>query len=164
MQYRHAFKNSFGLASIRATIFSVCLLSEYPLNRIESLIHTHGRVTSARILILESLLKAPHALTHAEVESSVSSSGNRFDRVTIYRVLDWLVSKGLAHKIAGEDRVWRFNAANKANHGHAHFHCSECNQVFCLTQLAPGSIKLPKGYRLNEAKLIIEGLCPHCNK
>lgn len=136
----------------------------YSLNQIESFIRPYGRVTSARTLVLESLLKAPRALTHAEVESIVSSAGSQFDRVTLYRVLDWLVSKGLAHKIVGEDRVWRFNAASKSNHGHAHFHCSECNLVFCLTQMAPDSVKLPRGYRLNKTKLIIEGLCPNCNK
>lgn len=127
-----------------------------------TLIQPHGRTTPARVHVLEVLLAAPHALTHTEVEARLGKDCP--DRVTLYRVLDWLVTNGLAHKIAGEDRAWRFNAVDRANHGHAHFHCTRCGQVFCLSELQPAfAFNLPPGYQYQKAELTIQGLCPRCS-
>lgn len=129
----------------------------------ETLIQSHGRATPARVRILEILLAAPHALSHAEVEARLEADLCP-DRVTLYRVLDWLVSNGLAHKVAGDDRTWRYNAVDLENHGHAHFHCTRCGQVFCLSELQPAfAINLPPGYRYERAELSIQGLCPQCS-
>lgn len=128
-----------------------------------SLIQPHGRATPARVQVLEVLLATPHALSHAEVEASLGAGAGP-DRVTLYRVLDWLVSNGLAHKIAGEDRAWRFNAVAPGNHGHAHFHCRRCGQVYCLSELQPAfAFNLPAGFRYERAELSIQGLCPRCS-
>jgi Fur family ferric uptake transcriptional regulator len=122
------------------------------------------RGTPAREAVLDILLAAPAALTHQEIEHAARGRGLMADRVTLYRVLDWLVAKGLAHKIAGEDRVWRFNAVDQEGHGHAHFHCTGCGQVYCLDDLRPSfALALPPGYRFEHAELTIQGLCPRCN-
>lgn len=132
-------------------------------SRAETLIKPHGRTTPARLRVLEVLLDAPHAMSHGEIESRLEAAVCP-DRVTLYRVLDWLVSKGLAHKVAGDDRAWRFNAAEQAGHGHAHFHCSRCGQVYCLSELQPAfAFSLPPGYQFESAELTIQGLCPACN-
>lgn len=129
----------------------------------EALIRSHGRATPARVSVLDVLLAAPHALSHAELEAHLDGDPGP-DRVTLYRVLDWLVSQGLAHKIAGDDRAWRFNAVARENHGHAHFHCTRCGQVFCLSELQPAfAFNLPPGYLYQKAELSIQGLCPSCN-
>jgi len=75
------------------------------------LIKPYGRATQARITVLDMLLSATHAISHAELESALLSAGRQIDRVTLYRALEWLVSKNLAHKIPGRDRVWRYSAA-----------------------------------------------------
>lgn len=129
----------------------------------ETLVQSHGRATPARVRVLEVLLAAPHALSHAEIEARLEA-GYCPDRVTLYRVLDWLVSQGLAHKVAGDDRAWRFNAVDRENHSHAHFHCSRCGQVFCLSELQPAfAFNLPPGYQYQKADLSIQGLCPSCS-
>lgn len=128
-----------------------------------TLIQPHGRATPARVRVLETLLAAPHALSHAEVEASLGSELCP-DRVTLYRVLDWLVGKGLAHKVAGEDRSWRFNAVAQEGHGHAHFQCTRCGQIYCLSDLQPAfAFTLPAGFLYQRAELTIQGLCPGCN-
>ncbi|MFN3594830.1 MAG: Fur family transcriptional regulator [Thiobacillaceae bacterium] len=78
---------------------------EDPAIAAEALVRRYGRATPARVAVLRLLLTADSALTHAEVAARL---GGGVDRVTLYRVLDWLVSRGLAHRIAGEDRIWRF--------------------------------------------------------
>lgn len=124
-----------------------------------------ARLTPAREHVLDILLSAPRALSHQEIETVAREQELDFDRVTLYRVLDWLVTQGLAHKIEGRDRVWRFNAVTvtETEHGHAHFHCNRCGQVFCLEQLQPSfAVTLPSGFKFKKAELTIEGLCPNC--
>jgi Fur family ferric uptake transcriptional regulator len=124
------------------------------------------RATRQRIEILAVLLAAPRALTHHEVERQVKRSFS-MDRVTVYRVLDWLVARGLAHRISGDDRIWRFNAADEghARRQHAHFKCNDCGEVICLeTAMAARTVPLPAGYRPQEVELTVKGLCAGCRR
>lgn len=124
---------------------------------------TGARMTRPRIMVLAVLLEAERALTHTDVESRLPRATD-VDRVTIYRVLEWLTEQGLAHKIAGDDRVWRFNAAAHAHEGpHAHFQCSDCGKVICLDEAqARPAVKLPTGYKQQQVELTIKGLCAQC--
>jgi Fur family ferric uptake transcriptional regulator len=122
-----------------------------------------GRLTPARRMVLDILLAAPNAMTHLEVETAARERGLRADRVTLYRALDWLLGRGLAHRIEGSDRVWRFNAVAGEDHGHAHFHCVRCGRVFCLDlpqpEVAP---ELPPGFHCDSAELTLRGTCDAC--
>jgi Fur family transcriptional regulator, ferric uptake regulator len=124
---------------------------------------TGGRLTRQRVEVLAVLLAARRALTHHEIERRVHRSLG-IDRVTIYRVLEWLTARGLAHRIAGEDRVWRFNAADEEHsQRHAHFMCNACGEVICLDKsVAARSISLPSGYHSQEIELTVKGLCASC--
>ncbi|MCA3099604.1 MAG: transcriptional repressor [Rhodocyclaceae bacterium] len=128
----------------------------------EQLIRATGaRVTQGRILVLEVLQAAGRALTHHEIEAAVAGP---LDRVTVYRVLDWLTREQIAHKIPGDDRVWRFTiAGQKQAHHHAHFQCTDCSQVICLddvpTTLRP---RLPAGYRSAGVEVTVKGQCKSC--
>ncbi len=126
---------------------------------------TGSRATRARIAVLEVLLTADHALTHTELEQALAQSSAAIERVTLYRVLDWLVSQELAHKVTGADRVWRFNAQPEPVPSHAHFNCSVCGKVYCLDNPgSPASLSLPAGFSLEKINLSIEGQCPDCSK
>lgn len=124
---------------------------------------TGARLTRPRVEVLATLLAAEQALSHHELEQGIDRSFD-IDRVTIYRVLDWLTAQGLAHRIAGDDRVRRFNAAGHAHDGgHAHFQCNACSTVFCLKDAAPGpAIRLPRGFRPQQIELTVKGLCAKC--
>lgn len=127
-------------------------------------IRAYGRVTPARVRVLGLLLAADSALTHAELEARLAG----VDRVTLYRVLEWLVQHGLVHRIAGDDRVWRFSATPGAGvhngHEHAHFHCEGCGRTYCLDALRPVfALSLPAGFRCRAAELTLYGQCPRCN-
>lgn len=124
------------------------------------------RTTPAREHVLGILTLAQNAMSHQEIETAARAQGLDFDRVTLYRVLDWLVTHGLAHKIEGRDRIWRFNAVQvtETEHGHAHFHCTRCGKVFCLEQMQPSfALTLPAGFRFEKAELTLQGLCPSCS-
>ncbi|CAL63070.1 putative ferric-uptake regulator [Herminiimonas arsenicoxydans] len=136
---------------------------DYPALAESQLRDTSLRSTAARIKVLAALLGAPYALSHQDVQDTLVD----MDRVTLYRALDALTDAGLAHKIAGDDRVFRYNAgaehlaAGSKNqilhqqHQHGHFKCTRCAKVFCIdnidekllaadtqTQLNPSAVTL----------------------
>jgi Fur family ferric uptake transcriptional regulator len=122
-----------------------------------------ARATSARIHVLQLLREAPAALSHYEVEQALGASS--FDRVTLYRVLDWLVESGLAHKNADAQRVYRFSAATDGEHRtHVHFRCERCGGVFCLDAAPPVAPGLPAGFTLSRVDFDLRGRCAGCNK
>ena len=100
------------------------------------------RVTTARINVLAALLNARCACSHQDMQDTFVD----MDRVTLYRALDCLTDAGLAHKIAGDDRVFRYSAGadhvgqsdsvgaghHATQHQHGHFKCTRCAKLFCL--------------------------------
>lgn len=122
-----------------------------------------GRVTRTRVAVVDALVESDHPLTHEEVALALARAGVAHDRVTLYRALDWLVERAIAHRVAGSDRAWRYGLVRQAAHHHAHFHCDRCGHVFCLENLQPAfALALPGGYQLDRAELILHGACPAC--
>lgn len=87
------------------------------------------------------------------------------NRVTVYRVLKWLTERGLAHRVADENQVWRYNAEGQNQEGgHAHFQCNRCGRIYCLEGIATiYALSLPIGYRSQRIELTIKGLCAECS-
>lgn len=120
-----------------------------------------ARATPARIRVLQLLRTAPYALTHHDVEAALGSPV--MDRVTLYRVLDWLVESGLAHRLTDANRVFRFAVAVAGEAAmHAHFRCDRCARVFCLEGAAPQAPELPQGFSMSRMALDLHGCCPDC--
>ena len=123
---------------------------------------TRERMTAPRVQVLAAMLAANRVLSHHDIEDVLGAA--RLDRVTLYRVLDWLVEEGLAHRIAGPDRVWRFSVAGEAHETHAHFQCNRCGNVLCLDELSARklAVQLPRGCRPERMELTVTGLCAQC--
>ena len=124
-----------------------------------------ARATPARLAVLEVLESAPRALSHHDVEQALVAHG--FDRVTLYRVLDWLVEVGLAHRITDAQRVFRFSlaAAHAPVHAeHAHFRCQDCGKVFCLEAVSIPQPALPQGFSTHQVELSVTGHCAQCGQ
>lgn len=120
-----------------------------------------ARATPARIRVLHLLREAPAALTHNEIESVLGAPP--LDRVTLYRVLDWLVDAGLAHKNADASRVFRFSASATGEHTmHVHFRCEHCGGVFCIDAVPPLAPVLPPGFSLSRMDFDLRGQCASC--
>ena len=100
-------------------------------------------------------------LTHSEIELALGAPA--IDRVTLYRVLDWLVDSGLAHKSADASRVFRYSAAAAGEHTtHVHFRCEHCGGVFCLEAAPPAAPRLPAGFSLTRMDFDLRGCCARC--
>jgi len=122
-----------------------------------------ARATPARIRVLALLTSAPVPLSHHDIEAALGDAS--LDRVTLYRVLDWLVASGLAVKRADERRVWRFTLAGGGqHHSHIHFRCDGCGRVYCLDAPAPVPPVMPQGFTLAHLELDLSGRCADCNR
>jgi Fur family ferric uptake transcriptional regulator len=134
-----------------------------PLETAQSALRATGaRVTQPRVQVLATLLGTDRALSHHEIEQSLA--GQSIDRVTVYRVLDWLVGQNLAHRISGQDRVWRFSALDERRANHAHFQCVKCGMVMILTDVPEQHVRLPAGYHFGRAELTVTGVCGDCRQ
>lgn len=121
------------------------------------------RATPARARVLAVLTASDRPVSHQEVEQLLARDAP-VDRVTVYRVLEWLTTAGLAHKIAGDDRIWRYKShGGGGDEVHAHFKCSRCGTVFCLEDMSTAfALNLPPGYRSEQVELTIRGRCARC--
>lgn len=127
------------------------------------------RVTDARVKVLAALLDAQRAVSHQDVQDAFAD----MDRVTLYRALDCLTAAGLAHKIASDDRVFRYSAGAEHDgvqqHQHGHFKCTRCAKVFCLDSFGEANLlhhalqeTLGKGFQSHDIEFTIKGWCADC--
>lgn len=137
------------------------------------------RPTKARTAVLNTLINSHTALSQPEILSALQGV-KEIDRVTVYRVLDWLQENVLIHKISTDDRAWKyqlnspkrqFKAASSLstrminNHGHAHLLCQTCGTVLCIHEL---SAHIPQAiletYQVSNIDISLKGLCPQCQQ
>lgn len=130
---------------------------QLPVQQAETQIRALGhRVTSARVMTLAYLLQADKPVTHEELLSNLALP---MDRVTLYRVLDWLVRQRLVHKVTTEDRLWRFIAGDGGSAHHPHFYCENTGKLICLPEVAIPPIQLPKRFKVSHVEVIFHGVC-----
>jgi Fur family ferric uptake transcriptional regulator len=144
------------------------LYSDSSFSAVESTIRARGaRATPARVRVLSLLHSARGPLSHGDIEGLLSKEAlPEMDRVTLYRVLDWLVDVELAHKATNARGVFCFTPAtpNLEHTQHVHFRCTGCGSVICLDSPPPPPPELPKGFRLARMELDINGECRGCAK
>ncbi|MBM3116575.1 Fur family transcriptional regulator [Jeongeupia naejangsanensis] len=127
----------------------------------ELIARTGARATAARLRVLAALIAAQRPLSHLDVVEGLDPA---IDRVTVYRVLEWLTDEGLAHKLAGDDRVWRFSVAT-VQHRHAHFHCRVCGRFYCIESFRTDlPVALPQGFAAEALEITIKGVCADCRE
>ncbi len=117
-----------------------------------------ARATLARVSVLAELLEAGRPLSHQEVLQRIDPP---LDRVTAYRVFDWLETVGLAHRVNSTDRVTRFSVS-RSSPCHAHFQCEQCGRLYCLSEAPVEPVPLPQGFVLRSVEVTIKGTCAHC--
>lgn len=119
------------------------------------------RATGPRAQILEYLVTHSELTTHAELTEAFSH-GQGPDRATIYRTLMVLVDAGILVRLQIGDGVWRYGVEDAATRhvGHAHFVCTTCSAVECLSPQAFALTSLDPDRTVEEVQ--IRGRCPRC--
>ncbi len=122
-------------------------------------------ITDARKKILELFLNTDGALEHADIEKS---TGDSFDRVTVYRTLQSFVDKGIIHTIPTIDNsilyaLCKDNCETGHHHdNHVHFVCDDCSKTICLDEVSIPDVQLPKGFKPTQKAMVVNGVCDDC--
>jgi Fur family ferric uptake transcriptional regulator len=132
-------------------------------SEIKNILKNHKlRITDGRIDVLEFFTREKRTLSIKDLQSELKDS----DRVTLYRILNAFTENGVFHKIPDDSGVVTYGLchdtcdADDHYHNHMHFKCSQCGVMECLDQHIP-PINIP-GYQVEEANLILKGVCKSC--
>jgi Fur family ferric uptake transcriptional regulator len=119
-----------------------------------------------RVRIMEIVGNSSSPLSAQDIHGTMSRT-REINRVTIYRILDLLVEKGLLEKISTADRAFHFGLAPNSNHpAHPHFYCRDCGVIECLS---PESLRLEMEALnrtfpgvIEKAAVRLDGVCRTC--
>jgi Fe2+ or Zn2+ uptake regulation protein len=122
------------------------------------------RNTKTKQMVMDVLHHEAGALCHADIVQRLS--GEKVDRVTVYRILQSFFDEGIVHKIPAENgktyyALCRGCSAGQHADDHAHFYCVVCKTVSCLEAVGQPPA-LPQGYSALEVSWFISGYCPSC--
>lgn len=133
--------------------------------RIEHLLRSNQlSITGSRKMVLKLFMENDVALDHAAIEKG---TGEKYDRVTIYRTLQSFVEKGIIHPIPTNDNSTVYALCKECDHGfhhdnHVHFVCSKCNNTQCLDDVLVPEVKLPDGFLPYATQMTVTGTCKKC--
>jgi len=121
--------------------------------------------TPHRLIVLEIIGNSPSPLTPLEIFATLER-GHRMNKVTLYRILDLLTENGLVERIPGADRTFRYGLAPGDHHRHAHFFCSSCGAMQCLSPEAL-SVDVPSFQKrfpalIKNVAIRLDGICKDC--
>ena len=89
------------------------------------------------------------------------------NRVTIYRILERLVEKGLVERLGGAGRGLFYGLAPNENHpAHPHFYCQCCSALYCLSPQSLGvdvrDLVGPLAGEIHKVEIRVSGVCRAC--
>ena len=123
------------------------------------------RKTTMRGEVLKIFLEAgKQAITHPELERRLPDA----DRITLYRTLKAFEDKGLIHQVVDSGNATKYALCNDActehqhHDEHAHFHCNDCGKTICLDSITTSTIQVPRGFKVQQTHLVLEGTCNNC--
>lgn len=126
------------------------------------------RLTALRESVLRVLLSSHKALGAYEIIERLQEHGRRLAPISVYRIIDVLLSAGLAHRLESKNAFF----ACLSEHGNANsmlvLVCDGCYRV--AEAEAPdawGAIKTvtqSSGFAVTETILEIQGTCADCRK
>jgi Fur family ferric uptake transcriptional regulator len=122
-------------------------------------------ITDSRKKILELFQDNEGALAHHDIEER---TGEKFDRVTIYRTLQTFVEKGIIHTIPTADNLVLYalckDECTTGHHhdNHVHFICDNCNVTYCLDSVVTPTVDLPRGFQPKVIDVVVTGICKNC--
>jgi Fur family ferric uptake transcriptional regulator len=119
--------------------------------------------TAMRILVLQYLMEQNTAVSLKAIENAFELA----DKSTLYRTLKTFEKSKLIHPINDGTGQVKYalcldGCSCSPQDLHYHFHCNNCKETFCLTTLNIPSIELPKNFVMQQANMVIKGICANC--
>jgi len=124
--------------------------------------------TPNRLKILEVVGNNNSPLNAQEI-FEILIRNNKINRVTVYRILDLLVEKGIVKRLSGGGRSFHYGLAPNDNHQpHPHFYCKQCGNMECLSpqsltlDMEPLNLTFPG--MIDDVEVCLDGTCKNCLK
>ena len=124
--------------------------------------------TVNRLRVLEVVGNNRFPLSAGDIYKTLERSSS-INRVTVYRILDLLVERGVIERISTGGRAFYYGLAPNEHHqSHPHFYCTGCGQMDCLDpeSLNVETDPLWKTYpgKIEKVEVRVDGLCKNCLK
>ena len=124
--------------------------------------------TANRLGVLEVVGNNHFPLSAADIYATLERRSS-INRVTVYRILDLLVERGVIERISTGGRAFYYGLAPNDHHQpHPHFYCTSCGQMDCLDpeSLSVASDPLEKTFpgRIEKVEVRVDGTCKNCLK
>jgi len=121
--------------------------------------------TAMRQLVLKVLTEQKTAISLPELEQKFDKA----DKATLYRTLKTFEKNKLIHSIDDGAGPVKYalcleECTCSLDDLHVHFHCVKCGQTYCLHEIPVPSINLPAGFQLESVDMVVQGVCPNCNR
>lgn len=121
--------------------------------------------TAMRLLVLKKFQQTEHALSLTELESEFDTA----DKTTLYRTLKTFEKNKLVHSIEDGSGISKYALCDLTceclpEQAHIHFHCTNCNETFCVKDQPIPSIQLTNSFKVSEVNLMLKGICENCQK
>jgi Fur family ferric uptake transcriptional regulator len=124
--------------------------------------------TPNRVRVLETIGNSDSPVSAGDIVAAARRTAG-INRVTVYRILDLLVGRGLAARMVGGGRSLVYGMAPSENHpAHPHFHCRNCGTMQCLQ---PGSLQvdlrdIERSFpgEIRGVEIRLSGICRNCLK
>jgi Fur family ferric uptake transcriptional regulator len=122
--------------------------------------------TAKRLRVLEVIGDNVSPLSARQIFETLKQT-RPINRVTVYRILDLFVEKGLVDRISGGGRSFVYGLAPNENHpAHPHFYCKNCGNLECLNpqslyvDMEPMERTFPG--LIENVEVRIDGVCKNC--
>jgi Fur family peroxide stress response transcriptional regulator len=131
---------------------------------LERVCREHGlSMTIQRRAILENLVGRNDHPTADQIYDSIKDQLKGISRTTVYRVLETLVSVGLARKISNPESKARFDADTSRHH---HLTCIDCGSIIDIHDQEMNNLELPAHFGSNfefiDYSINFTGRCSRC--
>lgn len=131
----------------------------------QELNHRSIKPTAMRILVLQYFMEQTRAVSLQDIDSEFVNA----DKSTLFRTLKTFEKSKLVHTIDDGTKQLKYalcleSCECETTDLHYHFHCTICQNTFCLTNQNIPKIDLPKNFKMQQANMVIKGICETCNK
>ncbi|TCT06599.1 Fur family transcriptional regulator [Aquabacter spiritensis] len=124
------------------------------------------RLTPLRRRVMEALAESHVPLGAYELVERLATSGERPPPMSVYRVLDFLVSEGLAHRIESRNAFLACGHAHETGEVALFLICERCGATREVASHALGRdlawAARAAGFEPRQRVLELAGLCAHC--
>ena len=122
--------------------------------------------TEKRMRVIEVVGSNQFPLSTADIYKTLKRTGP-INRVTVYRILDLLVDRGVIERLSTGGRAFYYGLAPNAHHRpHAHFYCKRCGHMDCIEPdrlgVEAGDFLKTFPGRIDKVEVRVDGICKNC--